>query len=260
MPTSLIQEHSRLAVPAKGAESPQLALEAKGLSVVRSQTPVLRQVSFGVHRGEVYALLGGNGAGKSTTLLTFLGFLVPTEGFAYVDGLDASVLRRDVRRRIAYLPERATLYTHLSARENLSYFLALASQVPDAAALENALDSVGLAASARGDRLEKFSKGMRQKVAIALALLRDTPILLLDEPTSGLDPVAIDEFNTLVRRLADAGRTILMVTHDVYGACQVADRIGLLRGGQLVGSFAATAAKRIDTEAVHSAFVHGATE
>ena len=88
----------------------------------------------------------------------------------------------------------------------------------------------------------------------ALALLRDTPILLLDEPTSGLDPVAIDEFNTLVRSLAEEGRSILMVTHDVYGACQVADRIGLLRNGELVGAFDRPNSGQIDTEAVHAAF------
>jgi ABC-2 type transport system ATP-binding protein len=95
---------------------------------------------------------------------------------------------------------------------------------------------------------------MRQKVAIALALLRDSGILLLDEPTSGLDPTAIDEFHALVRGLADAGKAILMVTHDVYGACQVADRIGVLHGGRLVDEFAAAPGARIATEAVHRAF------
>ena len=102
--------------------------------------------------------------------------------------------------------------------------------------------------------MDNYSKGMRQKVAIALAILRETPVLLLDEPTSGLDPIAIDEFNSLVRNLAAQGKTILMVTHDVYGACQVADRIGLLRRGQLVGSFDAEDGKRINTESVHAAF------
>ena len=95
---------------------------------------------------------------------------------------------------------------------------------------------------------------MRQKVTIALALLRDTPVLLLDEPTSGLDPIAIDEFNGLVRSLAGEGRTILMVTHDIYGACQVADRIGLLRNGELVGAFDRPDKGLIDASAVHAAF------
>jgi ABC-type multidrug transport system ATPase subunit len=120
--------------------------------------------------------------------------------------------------------------------------------------IDAALDRVSLAATARGLHLRAYSKGMRQKVAIALAILRDTDILLLDEPTSGLDPTAIDEFHDLVRGLADAGKSILMVTHDVYGACQVADRIGLLRDGQLVDQFEAPASCRIDTETVHRAF------
>jgi ABC-2 type transport system ATP-binding protein len=124
----------------------------------------------------------------------------------------------------------------------------------DRAAIDAALDQVALPLEARTRRMQAFSKGMRQKTAIALALLRDTPILLLDEPTSGLDPVAIDEFHDMVKALALAGRTVLMVTHDVYGACQVADRVGLLRGGRLVGSFAAAEGGRIDTETVHAAF------
>ena len=103
--------------------------------------------------------------------------------------------------------------------------------------------------------MHTYSKGMRQKVAIAMAILREAPILLLDEPTAGLDPVAIDEFNRLVRDLAEAGRTILLVTHDVYGACHVADRIDLLHKGELVGAFdRPPGMDRIDTEAVHGAF------
>ncbi|MEO1336179.1 MAG: ATP-binding cassette domain-containing protein [Myxococcota bacterium] len=233
-------------------------MEAQALTVARSDTLALDQVSFSVAHGEVFALLGGNGAGKSTTLLTFLGFLSPTSGAAFVEGREVGQNRDYVRRQIAYLPERATLYTHLSARENLAYLLALASLEVERSVLENALDAVGLDLSARSKPLSAYSKGMRQKVAIALALLRETPLLLLDEPTSGLDPIAIDDFNSLVRKLADDGRTVLMVTHDVYGACQVADRIGLLRGGKLVGAFSATDDQRIDTEAVHAAFAERA--
>ncbi|MED5236499.1 MAG: AAA family ATPase, partial [Pseudomonadota bacterium] len=96
--------------------------------------------------------------------------------------------------------------------------------------------------------------GMRQKTAIALALLRNAPVLFLDEPTSGLDPAAIDEFNALVSELAAGGATIFMVTHDVYGACQVAHRIVLLSNGKLTGSFERAGDTPIDTEAVHAAF------
>lgn len=230
------------------------ALEAANLSVERSKQTVLQDVSFEVASGEVYALLGGNGAGKSTALLTFLGLLSPKSGSVRVQGRSVSDDLPAARRVTAYLPEAATLYEHLSAHENLAYFLSLAKTAADRAAVDRALDRVALQPEARDKRLGSYSKGMRQKVAIALALLRDTPILLLDEPTSGLDPIAIDEFNTLVRSLADDDRAILMVTHDVYGACQVADRIGLLRKGELVGDFDRPAEGRIDTEAVHAAF------
>jgi ABC-2 type transport system ATP-binding protein len=229
-------------------------LQAEALEVRRGGKAVLAGVSFTVSAGEVFGLLGGNGAGKSTTLATFLGFLVPAAGAVRVNGRAVGDDLPAARRAMAYLPEAASLYEHLDARENLRYFVQLAGARPDAAAIDAALERVALPAEARGRRLAGYSKGMRQKVAIALAILRDTDILLLDEPTSGLDPTAIDEFHALVRALADAGRAILMVTHDVYGACQVADRIGLLRDGRLVASFDAPVGGRIDTETVHRAF------
>ena len=229
-------------------------LQAEALHVQRGVQAVLRGVSFAVSAGEVFGLLGGNGAGKSTTLATFLGFVPVAAGRVLVNGCEVGADVAAARRAMAYLPEAASLYEHLDARENLRYFLQLAGAAPDAAAIEVALDRVALPPEARTRRLAGYSKGMRQKVAIALALLRDTDILLLDEPTSGLDPTAIDEFHGLVRSLADAGKAVLMVTHDVYGACEVADRIGLLHEGALVDQFAAPPGARIDTEAVHRAF------
>jgi len=231
----------------------------KDLFVSRGGADVLGGISFTVEPGSVYALLGGNGAGKSTTLLTLLGFLFPDRGFATVLGNDVSKQVNQLRQQIAYLPEAATLYPHLNAYENLAYFLDLAGKKTTQTQLDAALDEVGLQPESRARYMDNYSKGMRQKVAIALAILRETPVLLLDEPTSGLDPLAIDEFNTLVRNLAGLGKTILMVTHDVYGACQVADRIGLLRDGQLVGSFDAPEGARIDTDRVHATFAQRAT-
>ncbi|MEM6899281.1 MAG: ABC transporter ATP-binding protein [Pseudomonadota bacterium] len=236
----------------------ETVIEARGLEVWRGQVPVLSDISFSVSSGEVFALLGGNGAGKSTTLLTFLGFLKPNAGSALVFGKSVHEDIVDVRQQVSYLPEAATLYPHLSAYENIDYFLGLAGIERGRSEVENALDRVSLQMDARGNRMEKYSKGMRQKTAIAMALLRETPILFLDEPTSGLDPIAIDEFNRLVTDLATDGTTVVMVTHDVYGACQVAHRIALLRRGHLVGSFEAENGKRIDTETVHAAFAERA--
>lgn len=229
-------------------------LEARSLSLMREGNIVLDGVSFSIARGEIFALLGGNGAGKSTTLLTFLGFLEPSGGEVLVNGNSVTSDVAAARASIAYLPEAASLYGHMTAYENLDYFLDLAGKSASRDAIDVALDRVALPTEARVRRLQSYSKGMRQKTAIALALLRETPILLLDEPTSGLDPVAIDEFHDLVTTLAQGGQTILMVTHDVYGACQVADRVGLLRHGRLVGSFTATNGARIDTQTVHNAF------
>ncbi|VVT00936.1 ABC transporter ATP-binding protein [Erythrobacter sp. EC-HK427] len=229
-------------------------LEARSVSLVREGNAVLDDVSFSVAQGEIFALLGGNGAGKSSTLLTFLGFLQPSSGEVLVNGQSVHADVAAARSAMAYLPEAATLYGHMSAYENLEYFLDLAGRKATSSELDAAFDRVALIDEARSRRLQSYSKGMRQKTAIALALLRGTPILLLDEPTSGLDPVAIDEFHDLVKVLASSGQTILMVTHDVYGACQVADRVGLLRQGKLVGSFTAKPGERIDTETVHAAF------
>ena len=236
-----------------------MKLEADNIYVKRSEKEVLKGISFSVESGEVFALLGGNGAGKSTTLLTFLGFIKPMEGSMKIDGEDIRSNLAKARKSIAYLPEAASLYEHLNAYENLTYFLKLGGGKADKSEIENALNEVSLIADARSQPLKSYSKGMRQKVAIALAILRDTEILLLDEPTSGLDPIAIDEFHALVRSLADKGKIVLMVTHDVYGACQVADRVGLLRRGRLVGEFAAENGERIDTEAVHRAFAERET-
>lgn len=229
-------------------------ISAKALCVEFDQQTILSKLDFEINKGEVFALLGGNGAGKSTTLKTFLGINQPTSGSVEIMGMEVQDNIQTVRQRIAYLPESAMLYGHLTASENIHYFLSLADIKRTDAEIAQAFEQVSLQKKAWAEELQQFSKGMRQKTAIALAILRDAPILFLDEPTSGLDPVAIDEFNRLVSKLADSGSTILMVTHDVYGACQVADRIGLLRDGELVGSFTRPDGGYIDTEQVHTAF------
>ena len=235
-----------------------ISIEAENLSIIRGKKEVVKNLSFSVKQGEVFGLLGGNGAGKSTTLLAFLGFLKSIQGEAKINGVDVAADPRAARQAIAYLPESANLYPHLSALENINYFLSLAKAKKTAVDIDAALDQVSLAKEDRVRRLSSYSKGMRQKVAIAVAILRHAPILFLDEPTSGLDPVAIDEFNQLITELAKNGTTVLMVTHDVYGACQVADRIGLLNDGELVGIFEAPEGAQISVKEVHQAFTSAA--
>ena len=165
-----------------------ITIEAEKLSIERAKAVVVTDLSFAVNKGEVFGLLGGNGAGKSSTFLAFLGFLTSTKGIAKINGVDVRSDTVAARKAIAYLPESANLYPHLNARENINYFLALAKVKPSDAELEAALDQVSLTQEARAKRLSSYSKGMRQKVAIAVAILRQAPILFLDEPTSGLDP------------------------------------------------------------------------
>lgn len=219
---------------------------------------VLNGLSLSVASGEIYALLGGNGAGKSTTLSALLGFVRVDGGSVRVGGIDAAADPDAARRRIAYLPENVALYEHLSAVENADYLLALSGTPRDRPAIVEALAAAGLQERAFDQRLGGFSKGMRQKVAIAVALLREVPVLLLDEPTSGLDPRATADFNRLLHAVRARGTAVLMVTHDLLSAADVADRIGFLEGGRIVAAVAAEGEARFDVRALHDRFAGAA--
>jgi ABC-2 type transport system ATP-binding protein len=225
------------------------------LVVERGSQRVVDGLSLTLAPGEIYALLGGNGAGKSTTLFAILGFLPHAAGRLQVGGHDPATSPDAVRGSVAYLPESVALYDHLTARENVEYFLKIADCQRPRAEIETAFDGVGLAATARDQRTGRFSKGMRQKTAIALALLRRTPLLLLDEPTSGLDPSAARDFHKLLETLAGRGVAVLMVTHDLLGAADTADRIGLIAGGRIANEWRAQPnAPRFDLNALHDGF------
>ena len=207
------------------------------LRLDRGDHRVLDGLDLGVDAGEIHALLGGNGAGKSSTLAAILGLLPIQAGRIRVAGFCPFEEPGEARRRVALLPESVALYEHLSARENLDYFLHLAGESRTRTEVSQALESVQLDERAWDLRAKGFSKGMRQKTAIALALLRRTPILMLDEPTSGLDPSATVELHRLIASLRNAGIAVLMVTHDLLGAAEVADRISVLRGGRIAGEW-----------------------
>ena len=212
---------------------------------------ILQGLTLHVAPGEIYALLGANGAGKTTTISLLLGFVQARAGRVRVGGIDPATDAAGVRRQIAYIPENVALYEHLSASENLAYLLDLAGQPADGGVVRDALAAAGLDTAAHDRRVAGFSKGMRQKVAIALALARHVPALLLDEPTSGLDPQASAEFSRLLGQLRARGVAVLMVTHDLLGAADVADRIGFLRAGRLVEEVAAQGPDRFDVRALH---------
>jgi ABC-2 type transport system ATP-binding protein len=192
-----------------------------------------------VHGGEVFCLLGPNGAGKTTTINLFLGFIEPTAGEALVCGVDSARDPLEARRRIAYIPETVMLYGTLSGLENLEYFTEISGSRRPRAELVDILAEAGLAEEAALRRVAGYSKGMRQKVGVAIALARQAQALLLDEPTSGLDPLAANEFSALVDKLRRQGMAILMVTHDLFLAKQCGTRIGVMQAGRLVSVFGA---------------------
>lgn len=227
------------------------------VSVAYGAQQVLRGLTLDVPAGSITALLGGNGAGKSTTLAALLGFVRATSGTIAVCGTDPGSDPDGARRRIAYLPENVALYEHLSATENADYLLALSGERHDRGAITGAFAAASLQERAWDQRLGGFSKGMRQKVAIAVALLRQVPVLLLDEPTSGLDPRATADFNTLVAQVRDRGTAVLMVTHDLLSAADVADRIAFLENGRVTDDVAASGAERFDVRALHARFQAG---
>ena len=212
-------------------------LQARDLTVRRGERVTLGALNLAVPAGCVYALLGGNGAGKTTTLNALLGFVPAASGQALVDGMDATRQPQQARARLAYLPENVALYPYLTGTENLRYFCKLSGNALSDAQAQQLLDACGLNGEARGRRVVGYSKGMRQKVGLAIARARQACAMLLDEPTSGLDPAAAHEFAQSVLQARAAGMAILMATHDLFNALQVADRIGILRDGHLVAQF-----------------------
>ena len=229
----------------------ELALEVCNLYVAYRSNTILKGLDLKLRRGEVYALLGGNGAGKSTTINALLGFVQPANGQVKVCGIDVAADPRAARAMLAYVPESVVLYEYLTARENIAYFLQVAGGGASAQAIDEALAAVALDPAAWDRRLGGYSKGMRQKVAIALALARSVPVLLLDEPTSGLDPQATSEFNALLQRLRGQGVAIFIVTHDLLSAAEVADRIGFLSGGVISAEYKAHGTARFDVRELY---------
>lgn len=210
-------------------------LRADKLTKEFGSKKALNALNLSINDGEIICLLGANGAGKTTTINLFLGFLEPTSGSAYVDGNNVSENINDIRSKLAYVPEQVNLYPTLTGLENLSYFAKLANKKAlDDKTLYSLINRVGLDPNVATDRVESYSKGMRQKIGLAIALAKNAKALLLDEPLSGLDPKAANEFCALIRKLADDGTAVLMATHDLFRAKEIGDRIGIMKAGNLM--------------------------
>jgi ABC-2 type transport system ATP-binding protein len=227
-------------------------LEAQALTKRYNGVIALDALTLTVAPGDVFCLLGANGAGKTTTINLFLNFIAPTSGVALVNGLDVTREPLETKKYLAYIPETVMLYRNLTGLENLEYFAALAGK-PDLSRerMIAYFSEVGLAAEAADRRVGTYSKGMRQKVGIAIAIAKGARALLLDEPTSGLDPKASNEFSDLLRRMSGSGVAVLMATHDLFRAKESGTRVGIMKHGTLVAQHTTDEFGHADLERVY---------
>jgi ABC-2 type transport system ATP-binding protein len=219
---------SATSVAATGAKRSGPALAARNLSKRFGDRIAFQDVSFEVGYGEVFGFLGPNGAGKTTTVRTLGTLIAPTSGSAAISGLPLAPENGvQIRQRIAIMPESPGLYLRLTVAENLECFAGLYA-LPDAGQrIERALRAVNLGGRAN-EACGKLSKGLRQRVSLARALLNDAEVLFLDEPTAGLDPVAAREVHELIDTLRQRGVTIFLTTHRLEEAERLCDRVALL--------------------------------
>tara|TARA_B100001059_G_C17730779_1_gene526067 strand:- start:304 stop:993 length:690 start_codon:yes stop_codon:yes gene_type:complete len=206
----------------------------KAINITKSYNgkAALKDVSFEVGKGETFCLLGQNGAGKTTTINIFLGFIKKDGGQAFVGENEVGI---DTTSALtAYIPETVQLYGNLSGVENLDFFSRLAGFSYSTKELETFLTKTDLQSDVQHQRLSTYSKGMRQKVGIAVALAKNADVIFMDEPTSGLDPKATAEFSKICKELTDMGKVIFMATHDIFNAVEVGTTIGIMKKGVLV--------------------------
>jgi len=204
------------------------AVQLEGVQQHYGKTQVLKDFSLNLKEGEVLGLFGHNGAGKTTSMRLILGLLQPTEGSVKVLGMEAR--DPEVRRQLGYLPENVMFYPQLTGRETLIHFARLKNA--DARQVEELLSQVGLQHAANR-RVKTYSKGMRQRLGLAQALLGNPRLLLLDEPTVGLDPIATQDLYVLIDRLRQGGTSVILCSHVLPGVEPHIDRAAILAQGRL---------------------------
>ena len=210
-------------------------LEVLEMSKRYDEVLAVDNLSLTIQPGEIFTMLGANGAGKTTTLMVALGFTEPNAGTVKICGVDVTKDPLEAKKHVAYVSENVMLYGNFTARQNLDFFTKLGGRknVSDDEYRE-VMARVGLPADSYTRRLKGFSKGMRQKLGIAIAIMKDAEVILLDEPTSGLDPKSGAEFLELLAQLRTENKTIWMTTHDIFRAKAIADRLGIMVEGRLV--------------------------
>ena len=228
-------------------------LEIENLrKVYEDGTVGVEDLNLRVSSGEVFVLLGANGAGKTTTIMLLLGFTEPTAGTVKIKEYDVQRDPLSAKRHVAYVSENVTLYGNFTARQNLEFFTKLSGRTDvNDEELRAVFRRVGLAEDAYTRRVGGFSKGMRQRLGIAIAILKNAELIVLDEPTSGLDPKGGFEFLEIVRGLRAEGRAILMSSHDIFRARQIADRVGIMRSGRIIRILGREELDSVDLERIY---------
>jgi len=208
-------------------------IEVRGLSRHYGALKAVQEVSFEIDRGEIVGLLGHNGAGKTTIMKMLTGYLEPSAGSIRIDGLDIAEQRREAQRRIGYLPENCPLYPEMTVLDYLDYQASLQGLAPRQrpTAIRRAVERTELGPKATA-AIGTLSRGYRQRVGVAQAILHEPGILILDEPTNGLDPSQIQHMRALVRELA-SDATLIISTHILQEVEAVCGRVLIMRGGQL---------------------------
>ncbi|MBK9170193.1 MAG: ABC transporter ATP-binding protein [Bryobacterales bacterium] len=231
-------------------------LEAIDLSKSYNGSTALDSLNLKIEPGEIFCLLGANGAGKTTTINLFLNFIEPSSGTVRINGLDVTREPLATKKFLAYIPEQVNLYRNLTGVENLEYFTALAGGKYSRTELMGFLGEAGLPEGAAERRVGEYSKGMRQKVGIAIAIAKRAQALLLDEPTSGLDPKAANEFSELLLKMRDGGGAILMATHDLFRAKETGTRVGIMKRGCLMAVLNTDEIGHADLERIYLDHMH----
>lgn len=209
-------------------------IETKSLSHVYNRVTAVNDLSLQIYEGEIFGFLGHNGAGKTTTISILTTLLKQTSGTATIAGYDTVKESIEVRRCIGYLPENVTFYNNLTAYENLAYFARLSGVKNVKQKITEVLDFLDFQ-GIENKKLGEFSKGMRQRIGIAQAILHEPKVLFLDEPTSGLDPMGIKNLRTIIIRLnKEKGMTIFMNTHLLSEVAKICTTIGVLNHGKLI--------------------------
>jgi len=231
-------------------------LEIIGMSKHFGDLRAVNNLNLTIEPGEIFTMLGANGAGKTTTLMVSLGFTEPTEGTVKICGVDVTKNPLEAKKHVAYVSENVMLYGNFTARQNLDFFTKLGGRKGATDAdYEHVMDRVGLQRDAFQRRVKGFSKGMRQKLGIAIAIMKDAEVILLDEPTSGLDPKSGAEFLKLLSELRAENKVIWMTTHDIFRAKAIADRVGIMVEGNLVKQFTRQELEKEDLEKIYVEYV-----